>query len=1799
MKTTSETPDDPNPADPSQAGTLAEEDMSDLAVLLEQYLADLDAGLAPDRERLLADHPQLATQIGKALDGLEFIHRAKTQPESAPATLGDFRIVREVGRGGMGVVYEAEQISLKRRIALKVLRFGAVADEMAMQRFQREAETVAQLHHTNIVPIFAIGSEEGVRYYAMQFIEGRDLAALVRDPEDGTRREVEPREIAGWGLQAAEALAHAHRRGVIHRDIKPSNLILDDDGRIWLTDFGLARRVDDVALSIAGALVGTPRYMSPEQARASTDPVDHRTDIYSLGATLYELATRRPIFDATSPHEVITQILHAEPRAPHLVAPGLPRDLETVIMKCLAKEPRARYATAQALADDLRAFLEGRAISARPPTVPERVVRWTRRHRKSVTAGSVSAAVSLVLMLGGYLGWQQHRESREGRLLLRTSGPNLVAEVLDANDRAVLPAFPVPSQEPVRLPEGTYRVRLSASGLISETWPLDIRRGETEQPSLQLDTRWLWPPRELSTGEMPDTHVVALDGSADVVQLTQATLEKTGRRYEQKLQRFDGATGFPVWEKPLVFDEANVPPGLTWAEWQRILWPPNIGTPRDLPRLVQPAPDLDGDGTGDLVWTSRHFPSLGAVSGADGRVLWWYRGLGVPRDNASDPVESIERSGQGALVGLPAVADVDGDGTMDFFACYSAAADRYRTRGGKRIDSGGQSWVALVSGKTGAESWRQPVGEKWERYGTSSSDHLRGNSLCRPRLAQAGGRSVFVLAIGAQLHAWEARTGEPAWPAQELAFEPRFAPDVADLDGDGESEMLLVRVAEEAVRYDRRTVSELVAWSPKKRAELWRREFLPAHQNSSNELQDAIEPFHRLEDLDGKGPPEVLLPVGSWRGWQNGQRWRGLEALDGATGQPRWMTRLAADFANITTRTVDAIATGPDLDGDGFAETFVAWNGFEKSLDRAAMHVAALSGATGAMLWQSTQPVPGPARSLQWWHAGPDGWPMLIVPTNGGPGGQDITYFLSTSDGRVQHTLPDVAEVTPADLDSDGIADLFYTVYPQGAARHLAVRGAPPAAWRRLGLWRAGGDYDGDGFTDLFAGQSANLAVRSGRDGRKLWQSTDEIEDRDLSLALSGPAGDLDRDGAPDFIGRVRDWERGSGHYRQQVSKLAAISGKDGRRIWTAGDFEWSNGGGSSSGRVWSYKYPFLDAADIDADGRAETLLLQYFSNRPFQLTAFSGADGRVLWHLPVVKGGWAPTPSPGGRPLADLNADGVLDVILWRPTGDSVRSDAPCELAAWDGRSGQMLWSVKPAGLEKESQIAWPEPSVGDLDGDGLAESIVAVHHGYEAGTGYRAEILALDGRTGATRWTWKWTAGFPDLWPPLVLSDRDGARFVAVCLQQNDAVRIVVLRGDGTVARELPITTANSSFPTEGAHLWRSVDLDGDGSTELLFGNEGRLMAARGPRLETVWSWDLPEKVAHLADVRPATPGRSAELTVWSGNAAYGLSGGTGRAVWRSDLPGGPRSGMSDPPELFTLQNPAHGGLPAVQLWWPGNSEHRWATVCRQAWPVADTGAYRAPQPAPRAFTPLPAIPAPGQPLPWTTNRNALALLCSGLLALAAAAIPAWLIWLGVRRGPVLPGFALAAYAAVSVLIFGQGIVPVAGFGFGLWMLWRAAREKSWPRGALALFYTALAITPMLVLASSHYLRPAHHWGAWWWLDEWFLERLALTLITVPGLAFWVHLALAIRARDWGKMRTLLIASVVLAVVAASIMVAVDRAEMQPGEVRSWAGWWSIWFAGAWLTGLGSLLVFARRAWKLWRARRGTPLPASATAA
>jgi WD40 repeat protein len=373
----------------------------------------------------------------------------RTTRKNIPHHLGDFRLVRELRRGGMGIVYEAVQMSLDRRVALKVLPHSTAPDPRGLHRFQVEAQAAASLRHPHIVPVFATGSEDGIAYYAMQYIECRDLARVIdelrRAPNAevagfGARRIVprQPtldqrssfaREVARLARQAAMALEYAHANDVLHRDIKPSNLLIDERGHLWITDFGLARIRGGLDLTQTGEILGTPRYMSPEQALGRRTLLDGRTDVYSLGATLYEFLTLTPAFPGDDRIDILRRITQEDPVPPRKIDPSVPVDLETIVLKTMAKAPSDRYATAADLADDLGRFLDDRPIRARRPSLLDRAGKWAVRHRRWVAVAGAAGLALAVTVAGAAFQYT---------LWLRRHNLTLEAEIARANRNADL-----------------------------------------------------------------------------------------------------------------------------------------------------------------------------------------------------------------------------------------------------------------------------------------------------------------------------------------------------------------------------------------------------------------------------------------------------------------------------------------------------------------------------------------------------------------------------------------------------------------------------------------------------------------------------------------------------------------------------------------------------------------------------------------------------------------------------------------------------------------------------------------------------------------------------------------------------------------------------------------------------------------------------------------------------------------------------------------------------------------------------------------------------------------------------------------------------------------------------------------------------------------------------------------------------------------------------------------------------------------------------------------------------------------
>jgi serine/threonine protein kinase len=471
--------------------TTPENDLSTAGSRLDHLVAELsariEAGEPIDLSALTADCPEHREQLEMLLPTLQAVvdldqslaetpardsRTTSERTEAVSGVLGDFRILREIGRGGMGVVYEAEQLSIGRRVALKVLPFAAMLDRQQLNRFKNEARAAGTLDHSNIVAIHSVGCERGVHYYAMQLIEGQSIAQVIdtlrteraaspptpaRAVEQQSGSGVEEqrssgveqsairnpkseidtapiahlstlpdfnskeyyRSVASLGIQAAEALDHAHQNGILHRDIKPANLLVDDTGKLWITDFGLARIEQDAGMTLTGDVLGTLRYMSPEQALAKRAVVDQRSDIYSLGITLYELLALQPAFAVDDRQELLRKIAFEDPKQLRTANDRIPQDLETIVLKAIEKEPHDRYATAQDLADDLRRFIAHQPIRARSATLLRRLTKWSRRHAAIVAA--VLTTLFLALTVTSVVVALANRSEREQRKLAQAA----------------------------------------------------------------------------------------------------------------------------------------------------------------------------------------------------------------------------------------------------------------------------------------------------------------------------------------------------------------------------------------------------------------------------------------------------------------------------------------------------------------------------------------------------------------------------------------------------------------------------------------------------------------------------------------------------------------------------------------------------------------------------------------------------------------------------------------------------------------------------------------------------------------------------------------------------------------------------------------------------------------------------------------------------------------------------------------------------------------------------------------------------------------------------------------------------------------------------------------------------------------------------------------------------------------------------------------------------------------------------------------------------------------------------------
>ena len=1796
------------PVNPHLAETCdqADDKAAELVRILDQHLAELKAGHAPSRTELIARHPELASHLEACLAGLEFIHGAETAPGRSQR-LGDFRIIREVGRGGMGAVFEAEQVSLGRRVALKILRFGGVSDPEAIERFKREAETIAKLHHTNIVPIFNVGSERGVNYYAMQFIDGQSLAEVLAE----RKQPLPPEQVAEWGLQASDALTHAHQRGVIHRDVKPSNLLLDKENRLWLTDFGLARRMDDVTLSMTGALLGTPRYMSPEQAAASTKRVDHRSDLFSLGATLYELLTGQPAFPGETPHDVINRILTCEPMPIRQVAKQVPRDLETICMKCLAKEPHQRYGAARDLADDLRAFLDGRPIRARRASLVELATRWLKAQQRSVKLAATAAALTLLLTIASIASWYGYDSWRRASIQLAAARPPLVAEIMDARGK-VMRVETAPMQNPASLPAGDYQLRVSGSGTLSQSFDLALVRGQASAYTLDLHDQMLLPPQEI-------------DGSYDVTD-------------------FGSEQALVLWNEKGIGLRKRSPSHLGWtrefaqqqlpdpASAQGFRWPwREAGTmysgcgPYDTRPWVSPhCVDIDGLGTPDLIIAGRHQAWLMAVGGEEAKILWF-----APRghDLAVRAPMSGNYEGSGiksAVLGTPIWGhDCNADGTPDVIATMVDIGPKPTLDQNRYVC---RCWVEAICGKTGKSLWSYdipakffelPVGAEvpyelrcfagtgggytsggrggmsFGRHITRNTPHVErtGPHAYRPAavdMVSIGGRAEIAVVAGQSLVTLDPQTGAVAREPTDVGIRPGRQCRWGDVDGDGTSDLVIISESG-AAAFPAAPKTQLVVWSPARQKKLWSKT-LDAEWPIQPGMAVESPQWPLVTDLDRNGRCEIIVPDGRYGQGAAGGRiagwdtpWGILAVYAGDTGQSLWTKR----FVTMDQQ-VNHFLAGPDLDGDGWQEVYaVTLAGTDYRV-----HVDALSGKTGQTFWTANHAPPPSSNSSRqfhlsppiWWRSGEDGWPQIITQAKDVEIGQpeSLTCAFSAGTGKLLHVAHGIGDVTPADLDKDGAEELLvfsaksWSSHDKGGTLH-AVRGVAAETWRRVGqAGEPAGDLDGDGVVDLVvATGDGTLSATSGCTGALLWReqvgSPGELRFRSARAARSASSsrsGDLNGDGADDLL----IWNR-VGMHVGKAPLFHAVSGKTGKRLWTADEI---------TIQILN-KVLAAEAHDLDGDGRLVVLWLaaldygypqrESLSSHDAQLWLFvtSGQSGKLKWAQPLSPA-YGTTPGQTMQALihdvslsptvADANGDGVGDIFVPALPVD----DRTYETRVFSGTDGKLLWS-RPCPRDFNRQLSaddWIPPAVCDLDGDGKQEAVfVELRMQDDAGNLIQptASIVAVDARSGNQRW--KWTSPTPlDYWQPtdgLTKGEvmrprvlRSGKSCKVAALLPGNTGQVIVVDAAGNAK------TRKADYQTSTSGLW-VCDADGDGDDELVVASllSVHLVDVDQPERD-VWSQSLETRGHRILDVMPREKGQSPLVAVAisaTDNSVLGFDAKTGERLW---ICGGPiwRDVVQTSykvPQHVTLLDAGSQQPPHVYYACDDVARLRQAALVPTA---ASAGVEDSSRTAGRAPAHL-AGPIGDdrwlRDLPWVPRYVELP---------RATAFIGWSLFYGLLL-VVTPGFYIFRLAWLR--------------RFSLRML------------LLLPVVAALFLTAALMRAPM-------------WDSDFsgFLPRLMIGAFFAPPVVGLGLLAWWGAKGQWRRVAWWLGVSVIISFLSAAILLwqASRFSPLMPEESYDWSGWYLIWFLGAFFTSQIMVSVLpikclALLAWKRWRGERRVALP------
>ncbi len=1341
-----------------------------------------------------------------------------------------------------------------------------------------------------------------------------------------------------------------------------------------------------------------------------------------------------------------------------------------------------------------------------------------------------------------------------GRVVLTTEGEPVVVQVLEEEkDGLIGEAFDLARRAVVTLPEGEYRLRVDGKGRLGRTYRFAVNRGETQTHPVSIDEgRLLGGEPNIESTHIGDYwrrgETFRFAPVTRVVELTPGVARVIEWSNEHLICR-DGARGGVIWDafhpaKP--FDRGHDP-----APWMR-----NLFHKGGEGRLVEPAVDLDGDGTGDLLWYFRKTSGFLALSGKDGSMLWNYvadlDGPGGPqRDGPALRVSDGSSKRQCEISGAFFVPDVDRDGASDAVATviFSESAAESKARHAKPAADPSvrvevllfRQVIVAISGRTGRWLWAYPVDRE---FGAQAEEEWRRLAMLVP-----GRRTELVAFVnGMQWFGLDAVTGRLKAGPVELGSIPVRTVQHADLDGDGEPEIVALGT------HPTGKGLMLRAFSTETGRELWAETVDAFGDQSGDEFLFPDCPL--IADLDGDGRPEILVADAGTMPPLSG--YRGVRLIDGVTGGTRWRRPMRPHTANGD-GVVDSLVA-PDLDGDGtrdvvtvslFDRRSTASGAGARASERTRIYVDALSGKDGRALWWWSGDLP-PTRFRQsraaarWWGRGPDGWPLLAVPSEGTDDeSQSLVVSLASvrlleaSTGRERHAVIGLRRPEVADVDGDGLGDLWGEV--DGELR--VFRGEAPEAWRALGEFDSVGssefrfdavahsavDLDGDGISDTLnrtlgphgllengTHGSRHAVARSGRDGHVIWNRV--VDDwrswfepkggRAFSQrAFPLPGGDFDGDGTPDVIVTKDSEENGRTFGAGATLLIQVLSGRTGGRLWSAGRVP---GGFAAHGDVAFYS---IDVRAAGSGSSADLFVRFYYrvatpgSSGKRGLARISGRDGRILWavELPTGLGLFRETELASTRDGSRSSVDQGL-LFLEPVVGPGAMSWNMFAIAPGDGKA---LWMK---GInERDGRLCAMQ--MGDLNADGREEVVIMNYIERER----QVELRAFDGRDGAMLWSWRGDGRVdrdPFGFAQRVIVARLGRESTTnVCVCFNDpsgTVQIVVLDGDGKERGRVAVTGDDRTS-------LRAADLDGDGRDELLAWYAGRVHALNGD-LKEVWSW--PTKSWPIDKILPGSSRGPSAVIVAPGLA---LDGVTGRPRWTGQAP------LVDSGDQFVPRLLDRGDSRRSPLL---IGDGLGATVCRTAMEVDSRGRIVAARGAVAVEQQNKDDPRWARPLPWVRRlTGALGPLGFGVasgLALVNVVLPLLILRLGTggRRVSSVRALMLLPLAAAVPLSVFLTLAPGLPLSVDNALLGSESRVfVTWTLAGLPIALCVVEIVgclirkrwrPIVVLMGLTVVMGLVVAGGWVWIDgrsmaalehyEWEGWGLVVLLGGYAAAVFWV---------------------------------------------------------------------------------------------